>query len=46
MFLTAIAANPKQRAQADLRGPHESSPILQDVFWYLRYPLSYRHIEG
>ncbi|POR40914.1 IS6 family transposase [Methylobacterium sp. V23] len=46
MILSAIAAKLKQRARADFKDRHyEAALIVQAVFWYLRYPLSYRDIE-
>lgn len=46
MILSAIAMKLKQRAKADFNGRHyEATLIVQAVFWYLRYPLSYRDIE-
>ncbi|ACB28393.1 hypothetical protein Mrad2831_6479 (plasmid) [Methylobacterium radiotolerans JCM 2831] len=47
MILSAIAATLKRRARAGFRGRHyEAAFIVQAVSWYLRYPLSYRDIEG
>src|SRR4051794_29679449 len=46
MILSAIAEWLKRRSKDDFRGRHfEASLILQAVWWYLRYPLSYRDIE-
>jgi transposase, IS6 family len=46
VILGAIAEKLKRRPQDDFKGRRfEASLILQAVFWYLRYPLSYRDIE-
>ena len=47
MILSAIAEKLKRRSKDDFKGRHfEAALILQAVSWYLRYPLSYRDIEG
>src|SRR3954469_14563095 len=46
MILRAIAEKLRRRSKNDFKGRHfEALLILQDVSWYLRYPLSYRDIE-
>jgi transposase, IS6 family len=47
MILRAIAEKLKHRSRSDFKGRHfEASLILQAISWYLRYPLSYRDIQG
>ena len=45
MTLSANIVKLKQRAKADFKSRHyEAVLIVQAVFWYLRYLLSYRDI--
>ncbi|MFW8589085.1 hypothetical protein ACOJBM_42655 [Rhizobium beringeri] len=47
MILNAIAEKLKRQSKDDFKGRHfEAWLIVQAVAWYLRYPLSYRDIEG
>ena len=47
MILNALVERLRCRSKADFKGRHyEATLILQAVAWYLRYPLSYRDIEG
>ena len=47
MILNALVEKLKRRSKDDFQGRHcEAALILQAVSWYLRYPLSYRDIEG
>ena len=47
MILNALVEKLKRRSKDDFKGRHfEATLILQAVSWYLRYPLSYRDIEG
>lgn len=46
MILNAIAEKLKRQSKDDFNGRHfEAWLIVQAFAWYLRYPLSYRHLE-
>ncbi|HDQ1598236.1 TPA: IS6 family transposase, partial [Escherichia coli] len=47
MILNTIAEKLKRQSKDDFKGRHfEAWLIVQAVAWYLRYPLSYRDLEG
>ncbi len=47
MILSAIVEKLKRQSKDDFKGRQfEAWLIIQAVSWYLRYPLSYRDLEG